>query len=645
MALRRQRRWTQTGHPGELGFANAGRLPDQVDNWPPGEVKREQVVSPVALREAQAPVIVRPDDIIVGRNISIVPIEIQVLPGITGADVFIDVLNLPSGLVYSREDNRITGIPDQVGSWVIRIIANNGLVVARPALFTMSVVDEDAPRISEQAALTFAQGETISGFEIVSTDPRGRIITATVTGLPQGLSAVTVPGSVARTTISGTVDDAATIQNYPVVLTADNGVTTSRREFTISITAKVADTILTNPGNKTYRQGEHITAFDITVTNTAGSSLNIVTSGLPSGLDAAVSGSAGNYTVSISGRVSASAAVRANLVTVTATGGSAVATVTFVITVGIANRLPVISDPGTRTVRQGSSLLSFNINTTDADEDTLTITVAGAPTGITDSTTGSAGRYVTSIGGSIAKTLAIGDYAVTVTANDGHGTTTRVFTITVLPEIPVNFAPTIAPIADLVLSQGARIGTAVPITGGIPVSISDAEGEAISIRAVGLPPGVSISNHPLMPDAGYFIFGIVSASAIPRVYTCSLFASDGVSTSRRNFNITVVAASEITLTMSGAITATVGDDIQASRDAQFLPFSIDVLTNADVRTLELLVSNSFFFRLADINGGRRIVITGLRVVTGTRAGGRAAIGRITANVGTRRINVLLQIGA
>ena len=92
--------------------------------------------------------------------------------------------------------------------------------------------------------------------------------------------------------MSGTVTDDATAQDYTVTIEADDGTNAAVTEtFTITVTeaeeeeeAQNAPPVITDPGDKSYEQGEAITAFDISVSDADGDDVTVTLSGLPSGL-------------------------------------------------------------------------------------------------------------------------------------------------------------------------------------------------------------------------------------------------------------------------------------------------------------------------------------------------------------------------
>ena len=148
--------------------------------------------------------------------------------------------------------------------------------------------------------------------------------------------------------------------------------------------------------------------------------------GLPSGL---------SYTNGqVQGTVAADAAAQAYTVAVSADDGvNSAVEETFTITVTnpararrTVNTPPVITDPGDKSYEQGKAITAFGITVTDADQDTVSVTVTGLPSGLS---------YTSDqVQGTVAVDAAIQDYTVTISADDGVNTAVEeTFTITVTP--------------------------------------------------------------------------------------------------------------------------------------------------------------------------------------------------------------------
>ena len=483
------------------------------------------------------------------------------------------VSGLPSGLGWSSAYRQVSGTvaaDAAAQDYTVTVTADDGVNAAVTLDFTVTVtaaaptpqpVSNRQPVITDPGGKTYEQGETITAFGITVTDPDDDATTVSVSGLPSGLSWSSSAGQV-----SGTVAADATVQDWTVTITANDGVTPEvTLDFTVTVTAAApapdppnpqqptnAAPVITDPGDKTYAQGEAITAFGITVTDADDDALTVSVSGLPSGLG--WSSSAGQ----VSGTVASDATVQDFTVTVTANDGvNAEVTLDFTVTVTAAtpapdppdpsdppdpeptNVVPVITNPGDKEYVQGEAITAFGITVTDADDDALTVSVSGLPSGLGWSS--SAGQ----VSGTVASDAAVQDYAVTVTADDAvNPEVTLDFTVTVTtatpapdpPDAPdppaLNSAPVITDPGDKEYSQGEEIAA-------FGITVTDPDDDAMTVSVSGLPPGLGWSS-----SAGQ-VSGTVASNAAVRAWTVTVTVNDAVNPEvTLDFTVTVLAAAE-----------------------------------------------------------------------------------------------------
>ena len=140
---------------------------------------------------------------------------------------------LPAGLSWSS--GQVSGTVAAAAAaraHTVTVTANDGVNDAVTATFTITVVANGAPVITSPGVRTYRGnygvwwadvGETITvanyAFTIAVSDPDNDALTVIVTGLPSGLSRSATTGAV-----TGTVSSSATVQTYPVTVTANDGV-------------------------------------------------------------------------------------------------------------------------------------------------------------------------------------------------------------------------------------------------------------------------------------------------------------------------------------------------------------------------------------------------------------------------------------
>ena len=278
--------------------------------------------------------------------------------------------------------------------------------------------------------------------------------------------------------------------------------------MTLDFTITVANIlpVITSPGNKTYRQGEPIVAFAITATDAdTADTVTLTVTGLPAGL-AYGSGQ-------VSGTVEASAAAQDYTVTIEANDSHDTVTLDFTFTV-LANALPVITDPGSKSYERGETIVAFPITVTDSD-DTPVVTVEGLPAGLAYS-----GGQVS---GTITTAATVQDYTVTITAADGiNADVTLDFTIAVTNILPVITSPG---------NKSYVMGEPI-VAFAITVTDSDV-GDTVTVTVTGLPAG-------LVYGSGQ-VSGTVAASAPAQDYTVTIEANDSHDTVTLDFTFTVLA--------------------------------------------------------------------------------------------------------
>ena len=402
--------------------------------------------------------------------------------------VTVGVTGLPPGLSYSTTTGQVSGTvatDAAVKDYTATITASDGTtevsetftitVNALPGTGTPQPVSNRQPVITGPGDKTYARGEAITAFDITVTDD-GDTVTVGVTGLPSGLSYSTTTGKV-----SGTVAADAAVKAYTATISANDGVTPAVTEdFTVTVTASAAPPpansppAITDPGDRTYAQGQAITAFDITVTDDdEEDTVTVKVTGLPSGL--AYSKTTGK----VSGTVADDAAVKAYTATISASDSvNPDETEDFTITIAASavlppdppnsNSPPAITDPGDQSYAQGENITAFDITVTDPDEDTVTVGVTGLPSGLAYSTT--TGK----VSGTVTTDAVAREYTATITASDGvNPDETGDFTVTiaassVLPPDPPNSNSPPA-ITDPATSPTPRAKTSPPSTSPSPI--------------------------------------------------------------------------------------------------------------------------------------------------------------------------------
>ena len=173
-----------------------------------------------------------------------------------------------------------------------------------------------------------------------------------------------------------------------------------------------------------------------------------------------------------------------------------------------SNQPPVYSQLNNRSDIVGNSIsLSIASTFSDPDNDTLTFTATGLPSGLTISSGGL-------ISGTIASTANSGSpYSTRITANDSKGgTVTAPFTWTVS-------LGNRSPVAGNLSNRISAISSFVNLS--IASSFSDPDNDTLSFSATNLPPGLALASNGTVTGT------VLSSASTTTPYTVTLNASDG----------------------------------------------------------------------------------------------------------------------
>jgi hypothetical protein len=265
--------------------------------------------------------------------------------------------------------------------------------------------------------------------------------------------------------------------------------------------------VVTNPGPQSSVLGGAV-SLQIVASDAENNPLTYTADALPAGL------SIGAATGLISGTVSGNAGIYN--VDVHVSDGLLTTTVNFDWAVSSSNTAPQVTNPGPQTSTEGDTV-SLQVTSSDAENNALTYTAEGLPAGLT----------IGSTTGLIAGTVAAGSagvHSVSVHVSDGLLTTTVNFTWTV--NGPTNTAPQVTNPGPQTSTEGDAVS--------LQVTSSDAENNALTYTADGLPAGLTIGSTTGL------ITGTVAAGSAG-VHDVSVHVSDGLLTTTVNFTWTVAA--------------------------------------------------------------------------------------------------------
>ena len=221
-------------------------------------------------------------------------------------------------------------------------------------------------------------------------------------------------------------------------------------------------------------------------------------------------------------------------------GASGVYTVTLTVTdsegftsvatdeIGIANAAPVLAAISKKTGNEGS-LLTFALSASDADGDALTYSGIGLPAGASVNPTTGAFSWTPTF-------AQAGNYSFTLRVTDGELAATQPANVSI---VNVDRAPVLAPVTNKVVMEGTALS--------VPLSATDADGDAIVLNATGLPAWATLAS-----TGGTGTISGTPTSAHRGVSTITVTAKSGALTASQSFTITVQQAVALTFVPVGA---------------------------------------------------------------------------------------------
>jgi hypothetical protein len=337
-------------------------------------------------------------------------------------------IGLPPGLSIGLTSGNIIGtLPfdaHKTTPYAVTVFVSDGILSDSKSFnWTVNNVNR-APEITTPTDQTSTEGVTIAPLEISVIDLDSDVLTYSAIGLPPGFSINTGNGFISGTA-PFTVADANTpsVVHTVTVTVTDNGTPSTLSDevtFNWTINNTNGPPEVTSPGNQITPENTLLfPSLQIVATDPdPNTTLIYSATGLPSGLSISTS------TGLITGTPTFSAAAGSPYtVTVSASDGSLSVSQQFTWTVPNVNQPPIMTNPGTQTNDEGSTIPPLDLGTDSSDPDgtALTFDALGLPPGLD----------INATTGVITGTLpfdAAGSYTVTVSASDGALSDSETFT-------------------------------------------------------------------------------------------------------------------------------------------------------------------------------------------------------------------------
>jgi hypothetical protein len=344
----------------------------------------------------------------------------------------------PSGSVLQGSVFSWTPSSGQAGSHTLNftVADPHGASHSRSAIITVSPPNHQ-PLLAEVIDRSIGEGQPVS-FILSATDSDNDDLTYAVSGHPTG-------SMLEGNTFSWTPSEGQA-GRYTLTFTVSDGKGgTDRKSGTITVQKANRKPVLADIANQSVQEGQTL-EFTLNATDPDDDPLTYSISGNPVGSVL----SDGVFTFTPTADQTGSSEV---IFTVTDDEGAA-DTQSVTVTVTPGNHKPVLVDLVPRTIEEDQTL-SFTINANDIDEDELTYSVSGNPSG---------SRLIDNVFSWQPEIGQVGSYSVTFSVSDGEGgadTQTTIITVTEIPKPePSSLEVTVTPVvptedSDIELQIGA----------------------------------------------------------------------------------------------------------------------------------------------------------------------------------------------
>lgn len=437
----------------------------------------------------------------------------------------------PAGMFIDASTGRITWtpIPTQTGTHLVLARVQDSLGPFATQAFNVAVAAAPAglPPVIESAPATVAVAGSGYTYQVQATDPNGEELVYALPLAPDGMGIDPVTGLITWT------PSVVQVGNHSVTVRAtDTTALFAEQSFTVVVSAPNRAPTITSTPPAAPKVGQPYT-YAVQAADPDGDPLTYALPSAPAGMTIDPATGLIQWTPAADQVGSHPVSVRA------ADPFGASATQGFSLTVTVPNRAPSIDSlpPGGATV---GALYGYGVAASDPDGDSLTYALTTAPAGMT----------IDPASGLIQWTPTadqVGDNAVTVRVDDGHGgTVTQGFTLTVAPQPTVNLPPVIASSANT--AARARQLYGYPVTANDPNA-----GDVLTFALDSAPAGMVID-----PPSGIIQWVPTDAQVGAHPVTVRV-TDDGGLFDTQAFTVTVAQGNRApTITSVPAAGATVG---------------------------------------------------------------------------------------
>ncbi|MBM3250043.1 MAG: tandem-95 repeat protein, partial [Candidatus Omnitrophica bacterium] len=327
---------------------------------------------------------------------------------------------LPSGASFNSSTKTFAWTPGytQAGTYQVTFTVSDGMLTDSEAV-TITVANVNrAPELAAIGNKSITAGQLLQ-FTVSATDPDNDTLTYSVNGLPNGAGFNSATKTFSWTPASTQVG------TYQVTFSVTDGTLGDSETVTIMVTTNQPP-VLSPIGNKSVNENQ-LLQFTLSATDPENSALTYSATGLPGGASFNASTKTFSWTPSFT-------QAGTYQVTFTVSDGMLTDSEAVTITVANVNRAPELAAIGNKSVNAGQQL-QFTVSASDPDNDTLTYSATGLPSGASfnASTRGCSWTPASN---------QAGNHQMTFSVSDGQLTDSETITATVIlfivPDAPSN---------------------------------------------------------------------------------------------------------------------------------------------------------------------------------------------------------------
>ncbi|MEM1095502.1 MAG: tandem-95 repeat protein [Bacteroidota bacterium] len=391
----------------------------------------------------------------------------------------------PAGASINSQTGELTFTPTGTGTFDIIATVSDGIEVttSSTAVITVTATNNAPVFTNELQSQNLSQGGTLT-FTYTATDADGNTLTYSLQSPPAGASINSQTGELTFTpTGTGTFDIIATVSDGIEVTTSSTAV--------ITVTAvNIPPTFTSELFSQTIASGATLT-FTYTANDVNSDQLTFGLQNPPAGASINAQTGAFSFTPAGTGTF--------DIIATVSDGTNVTTSNTAVITVSSTNTPPVFTQALQDQQIEAGTALTFTYAATDADNNAVTYSLQGAPTGAAiDANTGA--FTFTPVG--------TGAFQIVAAANDGTDVTTTSATITVVPQGQNNAPVFTSVLTDRTVSAG--------VTVAFQFQATDADNDKLTFALQQAPAGATID-----PNTGQFAFTPTAAGTFTVIATVS----------------------------------------------------------------------------------------------------------------------------